>query len=685
MNYKLGARLFFSEKDISQITKRIKEERYEALWKDISCRAEKIAKAKSLVLEGDTFKIWYYVRNRLMDLSLCTLLTGEKKYVEALNFILFDLATQDMDFWQGPEYPNRPRTIVNHGKTVLAGELETAQIAMGVSIAFDWGYAYLKEETKSAVLKALKEKAQMLLRNSTQFQSEHWVMNHLCVLSTGLALSTTILENEGIPFESDLDLAEKGLNLWMNKIDYDGSYGESYHYWAYPTNCLFFGLYLFTYKYEKKLSCMHMVEKAFNWALYNQVGKYEIKGFDKPIAVAVNQYDSPFLFQMEAPEALLYANLFHNPVAKWYINKFLIDNPPRPDCLHHVWHKCNSILFALDDENLVPCSPEDYGFPVANYFADTGFVYLRDSWKNCGDIGGDTVFALQSGGGGRSCSHEHYDKNSISLFSKGEYFICDPGHSCYRGQSHKIFDTMTSSHNTLCVGGENQNLSFLEKGMLFDEFKFCRSFNNQALIVGKNFNSKVLFVASDAKRSYKPELKAFTRKVWFVNSSYFVILDYIDVGDISKKAEIGFNINNYDNLSQLDIENNNIRVNRPNSDMNMSFLWPNELDFEKEPSKLHLAYHVLPDQKVEGKLGSAIRLIPKVKGKSQNIINYLYVIQTLDKNTNPFSVSLTEIKTEGLLLKKGKLIIKTPCGEDEFKFEGNNIMFNGCGNLKYQY
>ena len=57
-------------------------------------------------------------------------------------------------------------------KEVLAGELETAQLAMGISIAYDWGYRHLSGEVRSAVEKALKNVARPLLRNSVEFQSE---------------------------------------------------------------------------------------------------------------------------------------------------------------------------------------------------------------------------------------------------------------------------------------------------------------------------------------------------------------------------------------------------------------------------------------------------------------------------------------------------------------------------------
>lgn len=80
----------------------------------------------------------------------------------------------------------------------------------------------------------------------------------------------------------------------------------------------------------------------------------------------------------------------------------------------------------------------------------------------------------------------------------------DPGHSCYRGKAHRVYDTSTAAHNTVNVGGMNQNLEFLEAGMLFDEARNCRSFQNQAYITGRNFAEHVSYVSSDAHRCYKP-------------------------------------------------------------------------------------------------------------------------------------------------------------------------------------
>lgn len=639
----LGAGLFFGPERISEITMRVTEKRYEKIWAGIEETAIRISAAKSLILEGDTFTIWYYARNRLMDLALYVLLTKNAGAAEALNTILLDLCSRDIDFWQGPHYPNRPRTIVHEGETLLAGELETAQLAMGISVAYDWAYAELRDEVKAAVERCLNDTARTLLRNSVRFQSERWVMNHLCVISTGLVLTSLALRRKGLPYEEDIRLASRGLDLWMEKIEFDGSYGESYHYWAYPVNCLFFGLSALKTVLGKELRNTHRMEKCFDWALFNQVGKYNVEGFDRPVAVAVNNYDCPFLFQMEAPESLLYSEFFRNPLAQWYTDVFLLENPPRPDCLSHVWHTCNSILLALDDRTTAPLSPAERSLPEAAYYADTGFVYIRDSWERCGEVGGDTVLSLQSGGGGRSCSHEHYDKNSFSLYAKGEYFICDPGHSCYRGDSHKTYDTSTAAHNTVTLDGGNQALSFLERGMLHDEAKANTSYDNQAVIVGKNFRKEISYIASEARRCYDPPLRRFTRHVWYVRPSFFLLWDRIDVGDVVGKARSGFNINNYDGRTVIERNGGGLFVRRPLADLQILYIHPEAPEFSESPGRLHMAYHILPDQKVEGKPGSAIRF--EVSSKEPlNSFDHLYLLCPRDKGAQAATVEVQAVK-----------------------------------------
>lgn len=685
----LGVGLYFHDEDIPKIRKRASDPRYSAVWAGILDKADKVVEAGSVLIAGSTHTDWYYIRNNLLDVAMAALVTEEQRYIDTVNKILMDAAQADMGWWQGPEYPNRPRTLVYHGETRLAGELETATICLGVCTAYDWCYSYLREDVKAALIKTLREKGQMLLHNSVLFQSENWVMNHLCVLSAGLTVCCFTLRTAGYDVDEDIANARNGLNLWMDKLEHDGSYGESYHYWGYPTNCLFFGLQAFKTVENVVLENTHRVGNAFNWAIHNQVGLYEdIPGFDRPVAIAVNNYDCPFVFQMEAPEALLFAKFFGNPMANWYIDHFLIPNPPRPDCVHHVWHTTNAMLLALDDPEAERRSPVEYKMPEDRYFSDTGFVYMRDSWEHAGDIGGDMVFSLQSGGGGRSCSHEHYDKNSFSLYAYGEYLINDPGHSCYRGKSHHEFDTFAKAHNTLSLSGENQSLAFLERGMLHDEVHEFRSFRNQAHIVGKNFNPHASYIASDAHKCYEPYLNDFTRHVWFVKPDYFVILDRVDTRNVSGDPMLGFNVNNRDGKTEVEIEKNVVLAKRPKANVRVEYAFPGNIGFQQSDSKLHIAYHIFTEQEVEGDWGTALRFTPQPDGGYPNYIDYLYVVCPEKKDDEHPVVKLSNVvNKEGCpyTLESCTLEVTFRGRTSRFELKGEEVDFHGADGEYYRF
>jgi hypothetical protein len=679
----LARGLLFGEDKVPLIRDKVSSPRYSRVWAEISATASAAVEAKGLLFPGDTLSVWYYVRTRLMDLALYVLVSGEAAAAETLNIILLDLCKRDMDFWQGPHYPNRPRTIMYHNEEVLAGELETAQLAMGIALACDWGWSYLSEETRRVVLQTLQEKPAMLLRNSIGFQSEKWVMNHLCVLSAGLVLVSLLRGGEASG--ADLGLSKRGLELWMEKIEADGSYGESYHYWAYPVNCLAFGILALKHCLGEDLKGAARVGKSLSWAINNQVGKYEIQGFKEPVAASVNNYDCPFIFQMEAPELLLFSSYFHLPLAQWYINNFLPEAPPRPDCVHHHWHKSNSMFLALDDETLPAASPEDLRMEPASYYADTGFVYIRDSWKNCAGLGGDTVLALQSGGGGRSCSHEHYDKNSYSLYAQGEYFICDPGHSCYRGESHRDYDTRTCAHNTLCIDRQDQTLSFLEKGMLHDEAKKCTSYNNQAVITGKNFQKDITYIASDARRSYTPALKFFTRRIWYVRPDFFLIWDRIDASNYSKEALNGFNVNNYDGKTGFEFNPKGLLISRPRASLQVHYIYPEKIDFRKEEAKLHLAYHIFPNQQVEGRFGSAVRLTPIPQSGALNKTDYISVLRPLCGGSEPVRIHLAAAEIREDLLGHFDFTVTVHGRRHRFYLKDEDVHYEGPENRLYTF
>ena len=320
--------IFLAAEDVARLRSQIHNPHMARIWERTRRTADRIAGEQSVSFAEDTMELWYVFRNRCIDLGIALLATGEKRYARAAHAVLQDLAQRSVDFWQGPHYPNRPRTQMVDGVETLVGELETAQLTMGLALLYDLAYEHLAEEDRALALHLLRQRAYPLLRASVRFQSQKWVMNHLCVIASAW-LAALLLLPKGEREEADFALAVHSLNLWLGNLESDGSYGEGYHYWAYPVNCLYFALQALRNALGMRLEREGRLARAFEWALYHQAGIIREAGYEKPIAASVNFHDCPRFFQMEAPEALLFANLMGNSVAQWYIQRFLLEDLSR--------------------------------------------------------------------------------------------------------------------------------------------------------------------------------------------------------------------------------------------------------------------------------------------------------------------------------------------------------------------
>ena len=620
-------KLLLSDADVQRLKKHIADPKFSFIWQNTLSTADRIVENGSIAFPEDTMEIWYVYRNRSIDLGMALLATGEPRYAQAVHRTLHELSGREVDFWQGPHYPNRPRTQIVDGKETLVGELETAQISMGVAVIYDLAYEALSPEDRALALSLLKQYAYPLLGASVNFQSKKWVMNHLCVLSVAW-LYTLLLLPEDEKREADLALAIHSLELWIGNMESDGSYGEGFHYWAYPVNCLFFAMQILENGKGIHLKHQGRIARAFEWALYHQAGISRESGYPRPIAASVNFHDCPRFFQMEAPEALLFANIAHNPVAQWYIDRFLLSNLSRPDeSLHIYWHRVDSLLLALYRDEQEALTPEEAGLAGARCFADTGYQFLRSSWT----MEHDLVFAMESGGGSRSRSHEHHDRNSFMLYASGELFIADPGHSCYRGQRHNTYDTQTKAHSTWALNEQSQHLEYLEMGMLATEARQYPSYRNAAL-PSQQLHPEISLMVSQARRCYEPAWRDYTRRAFLVYGRYILLWDSVDTGGQPGVLTCPLTLNTRDGQAAIALSGNTLRMRRPRGDLYLAVAaGEGQVSLSLEDGVLHDAYHIRPHMPVEGEMGSAKRLVMKNDTGKLESVMLLYPLKHDEK------------------------------------------------------
>lgn len=663
--------IFLAAEDVARLRSQIHNPHMARIWERTRRTADRIAGEQSVSFAEDTMELWYVFRNRCIDLGIALLATGEKRYARAAHAVLQDLAQRSVDFWQGPHYPNRPRTQMVDGVETLVGELETAQLTMGLALLYDLAYEHLAEEDRALALHLLRQRAYPLLRASVRFQSQKWVMNHLCVIASAW-LAALLLLPKGEREEADFALAVHSLNLWLGNLESDGSYGEGYHYWAYPVNCLYFALQALRNALGMRLEREGRLARAFEWALYHQAGIIREAGYEKPIAASVNFHDCPRFFQMEAPEALLFANLMGNSVAQWYIQRFLLEDLSRPEeSLHVYWHRADALLLALYRPEARSLSPQQAGWATARCFMDTGYQFLRSGWN----MESDLVFAMESGGGTRSRAHEHHDRNSFLLYAKGELFLADPGHSCYRGALHNAYDTRTRAHSTWAVPGEEQSLAYLEMGMRAEEAQQYPSYYNAA-IPAQQLHPEISLVDSQARRCYSPAWRDYTRRAFLVYGRYILLWDSVDTGRPEGGPECPLTLNARDGNLQLRQVANGYRLLRPRGDLYLyAASSDGALSFREEPGILHDAYHIRPGMKVEGKPGSAVRLVLCAGGARFESVMVLY---PLEKEETPPEVCV-QFDGEAIRVKIA--------GEanDSFFLSGQETRFCRKGGAQYSF
>ena len=169
--------LLLAPGDVARLRTQARNPQMSRIWNRTLSTANRIAEERSLCFAEDTMDLWYVFRNRCIDLGMVLLATGESQYADAAHAILQDLSQRSVDFWQGPHYPNRPRTQVVDGTETLVGELETAQLTMGLAMLYDLGYDMLPEHDRATALDLIRNRAYPLLRASVRFQSRKWVMN----------------------------------------------------------------------------------------------------------------------------------------------------------------------------------------------------------------------------------------------------------------------------------------------------------------------------------------------------------------------------------------------------------------------------------------------------------------------------------------------------------------------------
>ncbi|WP_273126922.1 DUF4962 domain-containing protein [Bacillus weihaiensis] len=196
------------------------------------------------------------------------------------------------------------------------------------------------------------------------------------------------------------------------------------------------------------------------------------------------------------------------------------------------------------------------------WFKDVGWVAFHHQM----DKQEDHIKLLTKSSPYGSLSHSHADQNSFLLHAYGEPLVIKSGNfaGC-NSTMHKNWLRPTQSHNTLLIddvgqyAGTNTILNKKAQGEILE-------------VVSKEDYS---YVREDATQAYSktvPYLQKFEREIYFVNQSYFVIVDSVD---LSKDGTVNWLLHS---LHEMDIHDQVFKINGEKADLEGRFIYSSSGD-----------------------------------------------------------------------------------------------------------
>lgn len=503
-------RLMIDKKDFSQMSKSISTCKNAALIKMhdayMQVASSSVEKSEPFQYEVNASgKLLNVSRKALLELGACSYAyryTNDKRYLHRASTILEDVCS--FHTWNPQHY------------------LDVAEMALGVSIAYDWLYAKLSPSVRHMCEKAIKQYFFDTATSSEYIERFRAKNNWGQVLNAALVCSSIAFYDMN-PIRSQ-ELIRRAVNDNLLSIERgyapDGIYPEGAMYWGYGTS----------------------FQIMTNEALYNTYGSdfglSGCKGFRESadfmifacgnIGKAFNYSDSSEK-RKSVPSLWYFASrLGNNDIVYNEFNNIVADkkfNYNNRTGFIHIYH---ASLCHIDDIK-APGKTVFYGYGT------NPLVIARTGWDR------NHIYLGAKGGTPRN-GHAHMDAGSFVYEDRGVRWVREPsapgysktesllkklGGSLWRfGQESlrwKLFGYNNAQHSTLTINGKDQ---------------LCSGMATLVEVYDTEEKKGGLF---DLSTIYATEVKEVKRSVYIAENEWLEVEDQVSALD-SKDAEVRWNI-----------------------------------------------------------------------------------------------------------------------------------------------
>lgn len=416
------------------------------------------------------------IEDRLVVMSTVFLVTGERKYAVRVKQHLLSLAA----FGKWYEFDERG----------AEGNLSNAHLLLGASCAYDAIHSLLTEEERRSIRQAILEKGLHPLAIDIGSRDMH---NIVAAKQVAMVYGAAAIMDENPVAAKYL---QAGLTYLQSYLDRKRVSGETEgllydnvaarHAWMaadlYRRISGDDGLVQHPYLREE------LPERFFRLLAPGEESSFP------NLSDSFCKLDIAYLMAMTATH-------YDHPAAVWYLHKHA--------ATHHA-----SLLYLRKETS--PASPTElYGARASAVFRSVGWAALRSGW-------GDEDHLLCFTSSSSAKDHNHKDQNNLVINVGGEWLLTNPGYQDYVPGPKADYTTGTVGHNSLLVNGQGQ--IHLGGGGLREE------------LLLPSFEA----VVGDAAESYGGLLKRYLRSVLHIDSSYYFIVDDVELHQESDEAELLF-------------------------------------------------------------------------------------------------------------------------------------------------
>ena len=400
----------------------------------------------------------------------------------------------------------------------------TDEWAFRVAVALAWGYDWLHEMLSEDEEKLVRQ----ALMDRTRQVADHVVVNakiHLFPYDSHAVRSVSaVLIPACIALWDKEEEAKEWLDYSIEFLstvyspwaDSDGGWAEGPHYWmtgmAYFTEAAnllksYMGIDLYQRPFLKKTA---------NFPLYTKAPSTRRATFGDDSTMG------DLVCLKVGYNVRQFAGVTGNGAYQWYFDEVNRNDPGTEMAFYNYgWWDLNfdDLMYRHDFPETPSEVPTD--LPRLCWFKGIGWVGIQHALSNPDK---HIHFVMKSSRFG-SISHSHGDQNAFCMSAYGEDLAIQSGHYvAFNSSMHKTWRRQTRSKNAILINGVGQYADN-------DKSKAIRS--GGSIVVAEERDDHI-YIKADATPAYQimnEAVRQVTREVYFVQNSYFVIVDSVDADE----------------------------------------------------------------------------------------------------------------------------------------------------------